>query len=82
MNGVLDVARGAYSRMPPGLRMRLGGALKLVPVQWQYGATYGAWRAQIAAVQRDSSGVRIIKTARGPNSFKPLSREAPTTANC
>src|SRR3954452_17824331 len=58
MNGVFDIARGAYSRMPPGLPIRLGGVLNLVPVQLQYGTTYSTWRARIAGVQHDPGGVR------------------------
>lgn len=58
MNRVLDVARGAYSRMPPHVRARLGRVLQFLPAELQYGSTYRAWRARIAAARQDSDAMR------------------------
>ena len=61
MSHVLDIARGAYARMPPGLRMRLGGVLKFLPTKLQYGSTYSAWRARIAAARQDPESMRLYR---------------------
>src|SRR3954469_22545559 len=61
MSHVLDIARGAYSRMPPGVRMRLGGVLKFLPTELQYGSTYRAWRARIAAARQDPDSMRAYR---------------------
>lgn len=61
MSGVLDIARGAYSRMPPGLRLKLGGVLRFLPADLQYGSTYRGWRARIAAARMDPESVRLYR---------------------
>lgn len=53
MRQILDIARGAYSRLPPRTRARLGGLVRLVPERMKWGGTYRAWRETIAAARRD-----------------------------
>ena len=50
---VLDIARGAYVRSPKKLRDAVAPALSLLPVSFQYGKKYRAWRADIARSRID-----------------------------
>jgi phenylacetate-CoA ligase len=58
MGHILDIARGAYSRLSPQARARLGGLLQVVPASLRYGGTYTKWRSQIAAVRADAAYLR------------------------
>ena len=58
MRRLLDVARGAYSRLPPGTRARLGCFVQLVPERLKWGSSYRQWRELIAAARTDSALVR------------------------
>jgi phenylacetate-CoA ligase len=59
MRQILDTARGAYSRLPPRTRARLGGLFRLVPESLKWGGTYKEWRAKIAAAHRDPGAARL-----------------------
>ena len=61
MNKLLDVARGAFSRLPPGARMRLGSVLKHVPTDLLYGKTYRDWRRRIEQARNDPSGMAAYR---------------------
>ncbi len=50
---LLDVARGAYARMPARARGWIGPILRVAPASLRYGATYEAWRRRIAQARRD-----------------------------
>jgi phenylacetate-coenzyme A ligase PaaK-like adenylate-forming protein len=55
---LLDVARGAYARLSPGTRARLGRFVGLVPERLKWGPTYRQWRGLIAATRANPAGVR------------------------
>jgi phenylacetate-CoA ligase len=72
MNHLLDVARGAYSRLPPGTRSRLGRFMRIVPESLKWGSTYRKWRARISAAgsnpelaraQQDAARVAVVNAA-------------------
>lgn len=58
MRQLLDVARGAYSRLPPGTRASLGRLVQLVPERLKWGPTYRHWRELIAAAGTNPALVR------------------------
>ena len=45
MNNLLDIARGAYSRLPPQTRSTLASFLRFIPEDLKWGSSYRAWRA-------------------------------------
>jgi phenylacetate-CoA ligase len=49
----LDVARGAYARLPVGARLGLGRVLRHLPASLKYGGTYRAWRRRIVEAAND-----------------------------
>lgn len=49
----LDIARGAYARLPVTTRLRLGKLLRFAPASLKYGGTYRRWRVSIARASRD-----------------------------
>jgi phenylacetate-CoA ligase len=51
MNQLIDIARGAYSRLPPRTRARLASFLRFVPEDLKWGSSYRAWRALLAAAR-------------------------------
>jgi phenylacetate-coenzyme A ligase PaaK-like adenylate-forming protein len=55
---LLDVARGAYSRLSPNTRARLGRFVGLVPERFKWGPTYRQWRDLIAATRANPARVR------------------------
>ena len=61
MSKLLDVARGAFSRLSPGARMRLGRVLKYVPTDLQYGSTYRDWRRRIEQARTDPGGMAAYR---------------------
>ncbi len=58
MTHFLDIARGAYSRLPPRTRAGLGRLVSLVPENLKWGRTYREWRELIAAARRDPASAR------------------------
>lgn len=69
----LDVARGAYARLPLDTRLQLGRVLRHVPSGLKYGGTYRAWRERIrraaadpayAAAEQDAALVALLTRAR------------------
>jgi phenylacetate-CoA ligase len=72
MGQLLDIARGAYSKLSPQTRSRLGGLMQIVPTPLKYGGTYRQWRERIAAMRanprlvrshRDSARVALVAAA-------------------
>jgi len=63
MNYLLDVARGAYSRLPPGTRSRLGRFMRIVPESLKWGSTYRKWRACISAARSNPGLARALQDA-------------------
>lgn len=49
----LDIARGAYARLPPATRSRVGRFLRYVPTSLKFGKTYRAWRDTIDRAKAD-----------------------------
>ena len=60
---VFDIARGAYVRSPKKLRDAVAPALSLLPVSFQYGKTYHAWRADIARSRIDPAFTQARRLA-------------------
>jgi phenylacetate-CoA ligase len=58
MNNLLDIARGAYSRLPPQTRSTLASFLRFVPEDLKWGSIYRTWRALLAEVRSDPAIVR------------------------
>jgi len=61
MGHFLDIARGAYSRLSPEARARLGGLLQVVPTSLKYGGTYRKWRDHIATAGVDEPYLRAYR---------------------
>jgi phenylacetate-CoA ligase len=53
MSSFLDMARGAYSRLPPCARARLGHLAQLVPERAKWGPRYRQWRERIDSARAD-----------------------------
>ncbi len=58
MNQFLDVARGAYSRLPPQTRSTLASFLRFVPENLKWGSSYREWRALLNAARNNPALVR------------------------
>jgi len=58
---VLDVARGAYVRLPPSARNYLGRVLQFVPTSLKFGKTYRHWRGQIDRARTDTAFVKAYR---------------------
>jgi phenylacetate-CoA ligase len=58
MNNLLDVARGAYSRLPPQTRSTLASFLRFVPEDLKWGSSYRTWRALLAEARNKPDLVR------------------------
>ena len=58
MNNLLDIARGAYSRLPPQTRSTLASFLRFVPEDLKWGSSYRTWRALLAEARNDPAIVR------------------------
>jgi phenylacetate-CoA ligase len=61
MNQLIDIARGAYSRLPPRTRSKLASFLRFVPEDMKWGSGYRGWRAQLTAARNDPA---LIETQR------------------
>jgi phenylacetate-CoA ligase len=61
MNYLLDVARGAYSRLPPNTRSALASILRFVPEDLKWGRTYRQWRQLLAAVRTNPALVHDLQ---------------------
>ena len=51
MNQLIDIARGAYSRLPPRTRASLASFFRFVPEDLKWGSSYRAWRRLLTATQ-------------------------------
>ena len=58
MNQFLDIARGAYSRLPPQTRSTLASFLRFVPENLKWGSSYREWRALLTAARDHPAIVR------------------------
>jgi phenylacetate-CoA ligase len=58
MNNLLDIARGAYSRLPPQTRSTLASFLRFVPEDLKWGSSYRTWRTLLAEVRSDPAAIR------------------------
>jgi phenylacetate-CoA ligase len=58
---VLDVARGAYVRLPASTRAYLGRVLQYVPTSMKFGNTYRHWREVIDRAKTDTAFVRAYR---------------------
>src|ERR1700721_3555707 len=61
MNQLIDIARGAYSRLPPRTRSKLASFLRFVPEDMKWGSGYRGWRAQLRTARNDPA---LIETQR------------------
>lgn len=57
----LDVARGAYAKLPYRTRARIGQALRFVPPRFRYGATYQKWRDLLATTRTKPETIRRMQ---------------------
>jgi phenylacetate-CoA ligase len=58
MSHFLDIARGAYSRLPPQTRSALASFLRFVPENMKWGSSYREWRELLVAARRGPAIVR------------------------
>lgn len=72
MTQILDIARGAYAKLPYRTRSQIGKVLQFVPARYRYGATHQLWRDRLAAAQgnpevirslQDEARVAVVRTA-------------------
>lgn len=63
MTQILDVARGAYAKLPFRARAQIGTFLRLVPARYRYGSTYQAWRDRLTEARRDPAALRALQDA-------------------
>lgn len=61
MSRLLDVARGAYSRLPPKTRAALASVLRFVPEDLKWGPTYRHWRDLLVVARNDPALVRDLQ---------------------
>lgn len=59
----LDVARGAYAKLPFRTRARIGQALRFIPARYRYGATYRKWRELLAQSRNAPAMVKPMQDA-------------------
>lgn len=57
----LDIARGAYARLPHSTRGYLGHFLQYVPTSMKFGKTYRHWREQIDRAKADVAFVEAYR---------------------
>lgn len=50
---LLDIARSAYVKSPPGLRRSVAPLISMVPLSLRYGAVYERWRRDIVRARTD-----------------------------
>jgi phenylacetate-CoA ligase len=50
---LLDIARSAYVKSPPGLRRSVAPFISMMPLSLRYGAVYERWRRDIARARTD-----------------------------
>jgi phenylacetate-coenzyme A ligase PaaK-like adenylate-forming protein len=62
MNQLIDIARGAYSRLPPRTRAKLASFLRFVPEDIKWGPSYRAWRAQLTAARDNPALIKEQRT--------------------
>ncbi|HRK23750.1 MAG TPA: CoF synthetase [Beijerinckiaceae bacterium] len=63
MTQFLDVARGAYAKLPFRARAYLGSMLQFLPPRYRYGATYQAWRDRLVAARKAPEIARTMQDA-------------------
>lgn len=61
MTQLLDVARGAYAKLPYRTRSQIGTVLRFLPARYRYGSTYQAWRDKLAVARTDASAVKTMQ---------------------
>lgn len=61
MTHFLDVARGAYAKLPYKTRSRIGTFLKFLPARYRYGATYVAWRKTLKQTRGNAVTIRALQ---------------------
>jgi len=82
MNNLLDIARGAYSRLPPQTRSTLASFLRFIPEDLKWGSSYRAWRAVLTEARSDPAIARqrqdrarlamVTAAARGSRYYRAL----------
>ncbi|MDF1599551.1 hypothetical protein PZ895_07160 [Mesorhizobium sp. YIM 152430] len=60
---LLDIARSAYVKSPPGLRRSVAPLISLMPLSLRYGAVYERWRRDIAYARTDPDFSTAATTA-------------------
>jgi phenylacetate-CoA ligase len=53
MKHLLDIARGAYSHLPPHTRSHVSRFLRLIPEDLKWGSTYREWRELLARAEKN-----------------------------
>ncbi|MCA0424253.1 MAG: CoF synthetase [Proteobacteria bacterium] len=61
MTQLLDVARGAYAKLPYATRSRIGTVLRLLPARYRYGSTYSSWRATLKRTRGNAEAIRTMQ---------------------
>lgn len=60
---LLDIARSAYVKSPPGLRRSVAPLISMVPLSLRYGAVYERWRRDIVCARTDADFSTAATTA-------------------
>lgn len=60
---LLDIARSAYVKSPPGLRRSVAPLISMIPLSLRYGAVYERWRKDIAHARTDRDFSTLATTA-------------------
>lgn len=63
MTQLMDVARGAYAKLPFRTRAQIGALLQFLPARYRYGATYQAWRKRLSAARANPAGIAQMQAA-------------------
>lgn len=73
----LDVARGAYARLPHSSRAYLGRILQFVPTSMKFGKTYRHWRGIIDRAKTDAEFVEAYRRRAPAEVLELASRKSP-----
>ncbi len=81
MSQLIDIARGAYSRLPPRTRAKLASFLRFMPEDMKWGPSYRAWQARLDAArdnpaligeQQTRARLAMIEAAHGTPYYRAL----------
>ncbi|HRJ68452.1 MAG TPA: hypothetical protein PK812_02505 [Beijerinckiaceae bacterium] len=61
MTQILDIARGAYAKLPYSARSQIGKVLQFVPARHRYGATHQLWRDRLVRTRDDAATLKALQ---------------------